>query len=205
MKKNNKGFTLIELLAVIVILAILVAVAIPSVTKYLNDARKGSMQNEAAELVTAARTYIVANNITKSGNFKFVIGGKTAVWMAEGVDEKDAVEIGNVVQKNLVNSPYGNKYQTAYVRVDRNIETGESTFKLHLSDGVYCFYTDATKETTSSDGKTTTTIDTNKGETGVDESNLNNDMFLLSTTVCTNMSKPANGSATTTTTTTGSN
>ena len=135
MKKNNKGFTLIELLAVIVILAILVAVAIPSVTKYLNDARKGSMENEAAELVTAARTYIVANNETKSGNFVFNIGKKTAEWKPNGAT---AVPITNVVQKNLVNSPYGNKYQTAYVEVSRDAGTGVSTFKLNLSDGVYC-------------------------------------------------------------------
>lgn len=137
MKKNNKGFTLIELLAVIVILAILVAVAIPSVTKYLNDARKGSMQNEAAELVTAARTYIVANNITKSGNFVFNIEGKTATWVP--ADGSPVKEVGNVVQKNLVNSPYGNKYQAAYVAVNRDASTGASTFSLFLSDGIYCF------------------------------------------------------------------
>ena len=136
MKKNNKGFTLIELLAVIVILAILVAVAIPSVTKYLNDARKGSMENEAAELVTAARTYIVANNETKSGKFIFAIGTKVAVWKPNSGSE---VKIDNVVQKNLVNSPYGNTYQAAYVEVDRNATSGESTFKLNLSDGIYCF------------------------------------------------------------------
>ena len=140
MKKNNKGFTLIELLAVIVILAILVAVAIPSVTKYLNDARKGSMQNEASELVTAARTYIVANNITKSGNFVFSIGTKEADWVPTGATKKAEVKhIDNVVQKNLVNSPYGNKYVAAYVEVDRDASTGTSTFKLKLSDGIYCF------------------------------------------------------------------
>ncbi len=148
MKKNNKGFTLIELLAVIVILAILVAVAIPSVTKYLNDARKGSIQNEAAELVTAARTYIVANNITKSGNFVFNIGkgndNKSATWYPESGDSKP---ITNVVQKNLVNSPYGNEYNTAYVYVKNTPEVNEgvltgqvkTTFTLYLSDGVYCF------------------------------------------------------------------
>ena len=139
MKKNNKGFTLIELLAVIVILAILVAVAIPSVTKYLNDARKGSMQNEAAELVTAARTYIVANNITKSGNFVFSIGSKEADWVPTDGKKADVKHIDNVVQKNLVNSPYGNKYKAAYVEVSRDASTGTSTFKLKLSDGIYCF------------------------------------------------------------------
>ena len=185
MKKNNKGFTLIELLAVIVILAILVAVAIPSVTKYLNDARKGSMQNEAAELVTAARTYIVANNITKPGNFIFNIGGKTATWQPT---TGNAVPIDNVVQKNLVKSPYGNDYQAAYVQVSRNNETGESKFKLYLSDGVYCFYTDATKEEGEGDNKKTV-VDLSKKD-GVDESNLNNEMFLLAKDECAGLTQP---------------
>ena len=39
MKRNNKGFTLVELLAVIVILGLLMAIAIPSVTKYITQSR----------------------------------------------------------------------------------------------------------------------------------------------------------------------
>lgn len=39
-KLNNKGFTLIELLAVIVILAIVVAITIPSVLSSINGAKK---------------------------------------------------------------------------------------------------------------------------------------------------------------------
>ena len=37
---KKKGFTLIELLAVIVILGLLIAIAIPSVIKYLTQSRK---------------------------------------------------------------------------------------------------------------------------------------------------------------------
>ena len=48
-KLNKKGFTLIELLAVIVILAILLAIAIPRVTKYISDSRKDSMVTTAKE------------------------------------------------------------------------------------------------------------------------------------------------------------
>ncbi len=39
---NKKGFTLIELLAVIVILGVLLAIAIPSVTKYINISKKST-------------------------------------------------------------------------------------------------------------------------------------------------------------------
>ncbi len=37
---NKKAFTLIELLAVIIILGLLMAIAIPSVTRYINNSRK---------------------------------------------------------------------------------------------------------------------------------------------------------------------
>ena len=39
MRKNKKGFTLIEIIVVVVILAVLMAVAVPSVLKYLNTAQ----------------------------------------------------------------------------------------------------------------------------------------------------------------------
>ena len=47
--KNKKGFTLIELLAVIVILAVLLAVAIPKVTQYIFNSRKDSFVTTARE------------------------------------------------------------------------------------------------------------------------------------------------------------
>ncbi|MBE6150197.1 MAG: BspA family leucine-rich repeat surface protein [Firmicutes bacterium] len=51
--KNKKGFTLIELLAVIVILGLLMAIAIPSVTKYITESRKKTVVSTIGNYMTA--------------------------------------------------------------------------------------------------------------------------------------------------------
>ena len=62
-KLNKKGFTLIELLAVIVILAILIAVAVPAITRYLAEARKGTFVDNAQAAITAVRDEEIISSI----------------------------------------------------------------------------------------------------------------------------------------------
>ena len=57
-KKNSRGFTLIELLAVIIILGILMIIAIPSVTSYINNSRKSAYVSTAKEIIGGARTFV---------------------------------------------------------------------------------------------------------------------------------------------------
>ncbi len=53
--KNKKGFTLVELLAVIVVLAIIMIIAVPSVLNSMTDARRNSFAVYGEKLINAAQ------------------------------------------------------------------------------------------------------------------------------------------------------
>jgi type IV pilus assembly protein PilA len=60
--KEEKGFTLIELLAVIVILGIIAAIAIPSIGKVIENSKNDAVVAEALSIIDAARLAHTENN-----------------------------------------------------------------------------------------------------------------------------------------------
>jgi type IV pilus assembly protein PilA len=52
MLREKRGFTLIELLAVIVILAIILAIAVPSISGIINNARKSGFEADVKMIIT---------------------------------------------------------------------------------------------------------------------------------------------------------
>lgn len=61
--KKEKGFTLVELLAVIVILGIIVAIAIPAIGSIIDNAEEGATKAEIQLVTDAARLYDIQEGI----------------------------------------------------------------------------------------------------------------------------------------------
>ena len=94
-KKNKKGFTLIELLAVIIILGILLIIAVPSISKYIENSRKSTYVNAVRRIVDAVSTSVNALEYPLTPNINEAI----IVPFTEASLEKES---------SKTKSPYGN-------------------------------------------------------------------------------------------------
>ncbi|TYS66147.1 prepilin-type N-terminal cleavage/methylation domain-containing protein [Bacillus infantis] len=65
--KNEKGLTLIELLAVIVILGIIAAIAIPSIGGIIQKSKEDAVKADAIQVINGAKLYVAANGVPKAG------------------------------------------------------------------------------------------------------------------------------------------
>ena len=192
--KNKKGFTLVELLAVIVIMGILMMIAIPAVSRIIENVRKDSFVNTARSYANAAKTLWTADSLTCEG------------MSATAVDNGDYYILINTKDSARSSLPeligqggkssWGNRDVNGYVRVhvetiiDNNGEPQRrTTFYVGLSDGVHAVIDD---DTISSDdlkrGNVKVDIsdtDKKKVELTLDNGNLNCSKTSLGAYVCT--------------------
>ena len=61
---DKKGFTLVELIAVIVLLAATALIAVPIVNRTIKNSKEKAYNAQKAEIVTAAKKYVLENGIT---------------------------------------------------------------------------------------------------------------------------------------------
>lgn len=111
MKKIDKqGFTLIELLAVIVILGILVLIAIPSVTKYIDKSKKETYIDNAYSYIDAVRKDVIAGNLQTPNTSQVLIVRLSSIDLEKGSNK----------------SPYGdyidNQSYVMVKNIDNNLE-----------------------------------------------------------------------------------
>ena len=96
-RENRDGFTLVEVLAVLVIIAILAAVAIPTMSGFISDARKKSYTSQARNVYVAAQAAALELETSKDGT---AAASVTVYTRKDGSKYMDRVEafLGNDVE-----------------------------------------------------------------------------------------------------------
>lgn len=127
-KLNKKGFTLIELLAVIVILAVLLAIAVPAVSNYINTSKKSGYIDTVKMYVDAARNA----SITEGFDFPSDKNHATAISFSE---------LKDLLEKGGATSAYGNEWKVAnsYVVIVNEGESEDPRYVYYVAafDGKY--------------------------------------------------------------------
>lgn len=112
-RMNQKGFTLIELLAVIVILAILMTLAVTSMQRYINNAKKDTYITTAQQFLDSVRLGVT------NGEYDTPDIGKCTVVAVSNIETTTGTK----------QSPYGKTYNDnkSYVVVYNSASAGSET------------------------------------------------------------------------------
>ena len=139
MRKNNKGFTLVELLAVIVIMGILMMVAIPAVTRTIENSRKDTFVDIAKAYVNAVRTSWTTDSMQCGSSNSY----------ASAMDDGDYYILIDTADPNRLSvldkggkSSWGNRDVKGYVRVNVSTVNDKKITKFYISlaDGTHGVY-----------------------------------------------------------------
>ena len=140
--KKEKGFTLIELLAVIVIMGILMAVAVPSIGKIIDNSRKNVFVDLAKKYGNSVEQLWKTDDLYVGENGESPSGCEVGQDYYVLIDTKNS--IGNDLLEDPGVSPWGKKDIKGYVRV-RVISSDEIKIYVALSDGTHGIYDDLKK------------------------------------------------------------
>ena len=135
-KLNTKGFTLVEVIVVLVILAILIAIAVPALTGYIDRASEKKIIAECRQAVVAAQTIGNENYVTTGSK----LNGNLP---ADGAVMKDIIKLSEIPAEG---------------KIDHIIYTNSSVNELqYTNDGITVLYkndkyTIASKSDSAGDG-----------------------------------------------------
>ena len=131
MKNNSKGFTLIELLAVIVILGVLMIVAIPAMTRYIENSKRDVFVDMAKKYIASARYTLISEGFKDSTGQ--IISADDLVGRNGGPSKPKIVIPANLIKiENGTNkSPWGKTFKEnewGFVAVKYDESTGQFVY-----------------------------------------------------------------------------
>ena len=104
-KMNNKGFSLIELIIVIAIMAILVAIIAPNLTKYLGKSKKNTDKKNADEIASQVQTTITDYETDEGSIFSGSHTSGTITWSGKTASGANfAAGFISLLNKNITSS-----------------------------------------------------------------------------------------------------
>ena len=119
MRLNKRGFTLIEIIVVVVILAVLMAVAVPSVLKYINTADEAPALTECHAIVTASQKRVL-DNYSKTREDVYSLSSDDIKWIEDFVNEGGTIQGNITVKQNEVTRLIYLSSNGLYVLYDKN-------------------------------------------------------------------------------------
>ena len=131
MKKKNKGFTLIELLCVIVILGLLIAIAVPTITNFITTSRKKTLVNTINQYMDAVAIQV--------NNMEYYFTGTKVSYGSQRLPLIYAVPIECIDLEGGGKNPFGEWYRAnpnyfAYVLVQYDEATSKYTYGFTFKD-----------------------------------------------------------------------
>lgn len=130
--KNNKGFTLIELLAIVIILAIIAALAAPSMTKEIKRSEEENENILNQKIENAAHIYAAkyyANDIVNGNDITFTL---------DAVAEDGLISFKKNVCKNQLQKTIEIKNGTDYYYTEIKADDCYICDKADNSKGNFC-------------------------------------------------------------------
>ena len=165
-KLNGKGFTLIELLAVITIMGILMLVAIPAVSRTIENSRRDTFADVAKEYVNTVRNAVLADELkcgsesvgaTGDGKYFFKIDSNDQntkdIMESGGLSSWSNARVEGYVEWNKHTDPEQKNQQTGEVTKQQKVTT---TYSVYLVDAGKHGIDALTKETEISRSKVKT-------------------------------------------------